>query len=85
MIRRVGSVTTVTVVGSENVVALVESVVVVTGDAMRRTRSNRTRRSTRSTRTNRTTRTLRTLRTPRTSRLLKLRGGVSCFYYIGPK
>jgi hypothetical protein len=36
-----------------------------------------------STRTDSTTRTLRTLRTPRTSRLLKLRGGVFCFYYTG--
>ena len=51
---------------------------------MRGVRSSRTRRSTRSARTNRTTRTLRTLRTPRTSRLLKLRGGVFCFYYTGP-
>jgi hypothetical protein len=66
MTRAVAGVTTV---------AFVDSVVVVMGDAMHRMHT------TRSTRSTRTDRTMRTLRTPRRLRILKLRGGVFCYYY----
>ena len=72
MTRRVACVRSVAVVGSVIAVVVGESVVVVTADAMRRTRSMRTMRS------------ARMVRTPCTSRILKLRGGVSCFYYTDP-
>ena len=62
MTRAVPSVTPVAVVGSVIAAVAVESVV-VTGDAMRRARSDRSKRSTRSVRTMRSTRTDRTERT----------------------
>ena len=64
MTRAVLSVTTVAAVGSVIAVAFVESVVVVTDDAMRRASSKRSTRSVRTMRSTRTDRTERTLAHP---------------------